>query len=279
MPWMQLGVKRSLSQSGRGSGTSPGDRGVVLADGVEEVLRLLAAQVHRPQRDIRGPEGTPGGEPLAPALRIPAVHPGKALDLEGPGIPALVTEVREKAVTRHDRRLVVRPEQRQPAVSHPGHPPQGGLSRLGVVAVPSAEPDGDTASGPRVNAHPGEVVELALELDVVLLPQHAQDPNLLFLPPAPAGVVDAHGGVLEGCAGTGADPEAEATAGEEIHLGRLLGDEEGLAEGKDQDAADELDSGCQRRQLGEKGTNGSYEVERPPSDRAADVHSCRPQTT
>src|SRR5262244_200344 len=77
-------------------------------------------------------------------------------------------------------------EQREPAVGQAGNPAHDGLSRNGVEASTSPEPDGDRPlEREGIEASMGYPMPAALETDHLLGPQGSEHRDLL-LTPAPA---------------------------------------------------------------------------------------------
>ena len=84
-------------------------------------------------------------------------------------------------------------------------------------------------------------VEAAVETDQILRPQATQHLDLLGLPRAAGLPVDAERLVFD-VVPADADAEPQPPAAEDVDLGRLLGDEAGLALRRDQHAARQADA-------------------------------------
>ena len=95
----------------------------------------------------------------------------------------------------------------------------------------------------RVDAGQLDAVELAVEVDHVVLPEQAHHLDLLGLAPPAIGEGLVERNELDGVPPS-ADAEAEPVARQHGELGGLLGDEHGLALGQDQDRRDQLEAPC-----------------------------------
>jgi hypothetical protein len=101
----------------------------------------------------------------------------------------------------------------------------------------------------RRQSRPDDAVVATFEVDDWRDPQLAEQGDLLLDARSAPGERHAEGLVLDGVP-TDADAQADATAGQVVDLGHLLGPERGLALGQDQDAGDQLDA---RRAAGQVG--------------------------
>ena len=100
-----------------------------------------------------------------------------------------------------------------------------------------------------VAAQQGEVVELAVELGALLRPQLLQhEAGFEGLRPRPADVAAHDGGLF--LVPAGADAEDEAPAAVAVEGGDLLGEEQRVALGHEQDARPDSDVGGRRRRQG-----------------------------
>ncbi len=122
-------------------------------------------------------------------------------------------------------------------------------------------------------------MELAVEVDDVVLPEQAHHLDLLGLAPPAIGEGFVERNELDGIPPR-PDAETEPVPRQHGELGRLLGDEHGLALGQDQDRRDQLEAPCDggdeaehRERLMERGVLvvGAFEAARPLSLGADDV--------
>ena len=122
---------------------------------------------------------------------------------------------------------------RQITVAQSPGPPQ---DDIGITA----DPDGNRLCGQRVDARFIDGVELALDIHQVAGPELAQNRDLFFAAGAARLEIDAERAVFD-LVPTDADAHAEASAGEQIDLGRLFRHQRRLPLGQDQDAGHESD--------------------------------------
>ena len=192
------------------------------------------------------PRSLPGAGILRPALGVVAVGMHRRFD---PDPRRVAARLAGEAVELLDRgpALVAAGGTRihQPPVAKPGRPPD--RDRL-----ERPDPQGDgTLHGRWIEPHVAQPVPAALEGDKVLAPEAAKDLHLLFHPPPPVAEVLVQGLELDRVPAD-ADAEAHAPATEDVELGRLLGDERGLALREDEDGGRELDALGDRREVGEE---------------------------
>ena len=88
------------------------------------------------------------------------------------------------------------------------------------------------------NARPRDVMVASLERDAAIGPQPPHQLDLFLGPLAPVAEILAKGFVFD-CVPTYSDAEAKLPLGEQVDLGRLLGDQHGLPLRDDDDAGDE----------------------------------------
>ena len=112
-------------------------------------------------------------------------------------------------------------------------------TRRSAAGSEGADPDGDGALD-RQWGQPGrrDVVEAAVHGHALLRPELAQHAHLLLQEGAPVGERVAERLVLHAVP-PDAEPEPECPPGHDVELGRLLGQQGGLALGPDEDRGDE----------------------------------------
>ena len=211
-------------------------------------MRIHAREpaVDGPEGDVGRPRALPGAGFLRPALRIPAFGVHGGVDPDPRRVAARLAREPVELLDRGPA-LVARGGARvdDPTVAEAGGAPD--RDRL-----ERSEPDRDGAlHGRRVDPDVAQPVPAALEGDEILAPEAAQDLHLLLHPPAPIAEVLVQGLELDRVPAD-ADAEARAPAAEDVELGRLLGDQRGLALRQDEDRGGELDALGDRRQVGEE---------------------------
>ena len=136
----------------------------------------------------------------------------------------------------------------EPTVAEASDAAHGGLAA-------SADPDGGAGLLDRRGVHDGVVhgVEASVEGHGLTGPEEAHEDHGLIR--AGAALLGGYAGGLEvlGCVAAQADTQEQATAGEVVQGGQLLGEDDGVSRGQDHDAGAELHGGRARGDEGHEG--------------------------
>ena len=174
---------------------------------------------------VSGSGFIPGGAEAIPVIGVVAVHQGDAAFDADRGRVATVAAGQLPHLGDTFLTGAVGLELREPTVAHAGD----AANHLGCA---TAEPDRDgLLDGAWVDTGVGDFVVTAFEVDYFLGPEHPQNLDLLGGTAAAIVPILAEGLVLH-VVPTDADAQPQATAGEDIYLGGLLGDQGGLTLGR-----------------------------------------------
>src|SRR5450755_475583 len=194
----------------------------------------IEARVHGVDGDVGGTQLAPRSDLALPLVgsTITVVH--ACLDAECGGVAVSFSNVAAEALDG-GAHLFVGLAEREPAVGEARGTTQGGFRR-------ATRPDGDgTARGERIEASLADSVELALIGDDLLAPEPTQHIYLLIQDATSRVKVHVEPFVLHRIPAD-AHAEAEFAAAEDIDFRCLLGDEDRLALGQDDNRRGEFET-------------------------------------